>query len=116
MSGSVRQSASEKLETIRLVEESDLSVRRTLAQLQVSRRSFYRWYRAYVEHGIEGLKPKPSSRRRFWNKIPDEQRHEVIELAYSITDNKGWYVSESSVYRILRGEDLVTSPAYPHCL
>ena len=120
----MRYTQAEKLEIIRLVEESDLSVRRTLAQLQISRRSFYRWYRAYVEHGAEGLKPKPSSRRRFWNKIPDEQRQEVIELALArpdqsarelachITDNKGWFVSESSVYRILRGEDLVTSPAY----
>jgi transposase InsO family protein len=120
----MRYTQAEKLEIIRLVEESDLSARRTLEQLQVSRSSFYRWYQAYVEHGAEGLKPKPSSRRQFWNKIPPEHRRQVVEvalarpeltareLAYHITDYEGWYVSERSVYRILRAEDLVTSPAY----
>jgi transposase InsO family protein len=34
------------------------------------------------------------------------------ELAYYITDHEGWYISERSVYRILRQEDLLTSPAY----
>lgn len=38
-------SASEKYEVIRLVEESELSVRRTLNELGVSRSSFYRWYK-----------------------------------------------------------------------
>jgi transposase InsO family protein len=120
----MRYTQAEKLEIIRLVEESDLSVRKTLAQLQVSRSSFYRWYQSYVEHGAEGLKPQPSRRRQFWNKIPPEHRQQVIELAlarpeltsrdlaYHITDHEGWYISESSVYRILRAEDLVTSPAY----
>ena len=120
----MRYTPAEKLETIRLVEESDLSVRRTLTQLQVSRRSFYRWYRAYVEHGAEGLKPKPSSRRRFWNKIPQRERERVVELAlerpelsarelaWQITDHEGWFISERSVYRILRGADLLISPAY----
>ena len=39
--------ASEKLAIIRLVEESELSIRRTLREIKVSRTSFYRWYRAY---------------------------------------------------------------------
>tara|TARA_B100001245_G_scaffold184754_1_gene142924 strand:+ start:241 stop:414 length:174 start_codon:yes stop_codon:yes gene_type:complete len=39
--------ASEKLAIIRLVEDSELSVRRTLVELKISRSSFYRWYRAY---------------------------------------------------------------------
>jgi len=39
--------ASEKLAIIQLVEESELSVRRTLAEIKVSRSSFYRWYAAY---------------------------------------------------------------------
>ena len=40
-------SASEKLAIIRLVEDSELSIRRTLVEINVSRSSFYRWYRAY---------------------------------------------------------------------
>jgi len=120
----MRYTPDEKLEIIRAVEESDLPAKRTLAQLQVSRGSFYRWYKAYVEHGFDGLKPQPSSRRRFWNRIPDPERERVVEvalekpelspreLAWHITDTEGWFVSESSVYRILRANDLITSPAY----
>lgn len=49
----MRYTQAEKLEIIRLVEGSDLPVKKTLEQLQVGRSSFYRWYRAYVEHGAE---------------------------------------------------------------
>jgi len=120
----MRYTQGEKLEIIRLVEESDLPIKTTLKQLQVGRASFYRWYRAYVDHGAEGLAAKPSSRRRFWNRIPDQDRERVVELALQkpeksarelacfITDNEGYFISESSVYRILRAYDLVTSPAY----
>lgn len=34
------------------------------------------------------------------------------ELAYHIQDKKGWFISESSVYRILKARGLITSPAY----
>jgi len=120
----MRYTASEKLEIIRAVEESDLPVKRTLEQLQVSRSSFYRWYRAYVELGADGLAPRPSSRGQFWNRIPDQERERVAEialekpelsareLAWHITDSEGWFISERSVYRILRDYDLLTSPAY----
>jgi len=120
----MRYTQGEKLEIIRLVEGSDLPVKTTLAQLQVGRASFYRWYRAYIDHGIDGLAAKPSSRRQFWNRIPDSERERVVEvalekpelsareLAFHITDNEGYFISERSVYRILRAYDLLTSPAY----
>jgi len=120
----MRYSVAEKAEIIRLVEQSDLPVKRTLQQLNVGRSSFYRWYRAYVDHGIEGLEPPVNQRRRFWNQIPDHERERVVdlaldrpeltprELAWQITDTEGWYISESSVYRILKARDLVTSPNY----
>ena len=44
-------SAAEKLEVIRMVEESELPVKRTLAELGVSRSSFYRWYQYYLDDG-----------------------------------------------------------------
>ncbi len=53
---------SEKLAIIRLVEESELSVRRTLAEIKVSRTSFYRWYAAYEKGGLDGLANKAGSR------------------------------------------------------
>ena len=52
----MRYSQAEKMEIIRLVEESDLSVSRTLRELDVGRSSFYRWYRRYEEEGYEGLR------------------------------------------------------------
>jgi len=56
--------------------------------------------------------------------IPPEYRSKVIdisldrpelsprELAYDIVDNHGFFVSESSVYRILKKANLIASPAY----
>ena len=120
----MRYTKAEKLEIIRLVEGSDLPVKKTLEQLQISRSSFYRWYRAYVDHGANGLASRSSCRRQFWNRIPDSERERVVEialakpelsareLAWHITDNEGWFISERSVYRILKSFDLLTSPAY----
>ncbi len=120
----MRYTQAEKLEIIRLVDGSDLPVRKTLEQLQVSRSSFYRWYRAYVDRGADGLAPRPSALRQFWNRIPDSERERVVEialakpelsareLAWRITDSDGWFISERSVYRILKDFDLLTSPAY----
>ena len=34
------------------------------------------------------------------------------QLAWYLTDTQGYYISESSVYRILKANDLNTSPAY----
>lgn len=120
----MRYGQAEKYEIIRMVEDSDLSVKRTLAALQVPKSTFYRWYRLYVDHGYDGLIDQKSSPKRFWNRIPDEEREKVKEialdktemspreLAWHITDVRGYYISESSVYKILREYDLLTSPHY----
>jgi len=120
----VRVSAAEKLELIRLVEGSLLSVRRTLAEIGLPRSTFYAWYKRYAEGGPEALedrKPRPGA---VWNRIPDRMRAKVIEtalvhtalspreLACRITDREGEFLSESSVYRILKAADLIESPAY----
>ena len=44
----MRVSASEKLELIRLVEGSSLSIRRTLAEIGLARSTFYAWYKRYL--------------------------------------------------------------------
>jgi putative transposase len=49
----VRYPASEKLEIIRLVEQSHLPVRRTLGKLGIPRATFYRWYDLYQTGGPE---------------------------------------------------------------
>ena len=47
----MRATAAERMETIRLVEDSDLPVSRTLKELGVARSTFYRWYQAYLDDG-----------------------------------------------------------------
>ena len=42
-------SPSEKLEIIRVVEDSELSIRQTLKELGIYRSTFYNWYRRYKE-------------------------------------------------------------------
>ncbi len=47
----MRYPASEKLEIIRLVEQSHLPVRRTLEKLAIPRATFYHWYDLYRSGG-----------------------------------------------------------------
>lgn len=124
MGGLTRTWASEKYEIIRLVEDSALSVKQTLAEIGIPRSTFYRWYEQYQRDGIEGLQDQSSQPRQFWNRIPETVRDQVVqialarpelsprELAWHITDTAGYFISESSVYRILKAFDLITSPAF----
>ena len=51
----MRRTTSEKVELIRIVEGSDLSVRQTLRELRLNRSTFYAWYRRYTQRGRAGL-------------------------------------------------------------
>ena len=51
----MRYPASEKLEIIRLIERSHLSVRRTLDKLGIAKTTFYRWYDRYLAFGETSL-------------------------------------------------------------
>ena len=120
----MRYPASEKLEIIRLVEQSHLPVRKTLEKLGVSRATFYRWCDLYQAGGLEALDDKSPRPSRVWNRIPDKVRGEIIELALDepelsprelaarFADTKSYFVSEASVYRLLKAHDLITSPAF----
>jgi putative transposase len=120
----VRRTAAEKMGFIHLVEGADLPVRASLRQLGVPRSTFYGWYQRFLEAGIDGLEDKQPARRASWNRIPKAIKDQVLELALertdlsprelscSFTDEKGYFVSEASVYRILKAADLITSPAY----
>ncbi len=59
----MRYSAAEKLEIIRLVEQSHLPQRRSLASLGILRQTFYRWYDRFLTGGPEALADKPSRAR-----------------------------------------------------
>ena len=83
----MRLSQDEKIEIINLVENSDLSANRTLKELGIHKRTYYSWYKRYLYEGIDGLAPKAKGRQQTWNKIPPEQRSEVIEEAHWNTKN-----------------------------
>src|SRR3546814_9803994 len=59
----MRYPASEKLEIIRIVEQSHLPAKRTLDQLGIPRRTFYRWYDRFVDGGPEALVEDRTSQR-----------------------------------------------------
>ena len=120
----MRYPASEKLEVIGLVEQSHLPVKRTLEKLGIARATFYRWYDLYQSGGPEALDDRSPRPDQVWNRIPDTVRERIKnlaldepalsprELAVRFTDSEGYFVSEASVYRLLKALDLIASPAY----
>ena len=120
----MRYAAAEKLEIIRLVEQSALPVRRTLDKIGIPRATFYRWYDLYRTGGPEALDDRAPRPDRVWNRIPDDIRERIVrlaldepalsprELAVRFTDSDGYFVSEASVYRLLKARDLIASPAF----
>lgn len=120
----MRYLASEKLEIIRLVEQSHLPAKQTLDKLGIPRATFYRWYDKFRSGGVLALEDHSPNPKRVWNRIDDKVRNQIVdlaldmpdlsprELAVHFTDTKGYFVSEASVYRLLRAHDLITSPAY----
>ena len=119
----MRYSQQEKLEIIQMIDNSDLSANRTLKELGIHKRTFYNWYKRYLDSGYDGLAPA-KVRRQTWNKIPPTERNFVVEvaleheekssreLATHIIDVHKKFISESSVYRILKANGLITAPAH----
>jgi putative transposase len=103
-------SASEKAIILAQVEKQPRGKRQALMTLGIPKSSYYRWRRGQPDSG---------NWRRPWNRITPEEEDKVLAVAREfpnlssrqlsawITDNKGFAVSESTVYRILRREGLV---------
>ncbi len=120
----IRRTCEEKREIIHLVEHFALPMRSTLDELNVPRSTFYRWYQLYQEEGEDGLIDQRPNPRQFWNHIPQTMREQVVkvalehpdqsswQVAWMFTDEQRYFISESSVYRILKGYDLIESPAF----
>lgn len=77
----MRYTAAEKQEIIRLVEQSALSVRRTLAQMGIPRSTFYAWYDRYREGGAPALEDGHPAPQRVWNKLPGSVSEAIVDLA-----------------------------------
>ena len=120
----MRYASAEKLEIIRLVEQSSLPVKRTLAQIGIPKSTFYAWYDRYLEGGADALEDRKPVPQRIWNKLPDTVSQAIVdlaleepelsprELATTFVDEQKYFVSEASVYRLLKAHDLITSPAF----
>jgi transposase InsO family protein len=111
-------SAGDKATILAQVENQFRSKRQTLTALGIPKSSYYRWRQRRADSG---------NRERPWNRITPAEEDKILAVAREspelssrqlsawITDNAGFAVSESTVYRILRREGLVkrqeTQPA-----
>jgi putative transposase len=103
-------SAGDKAIILAQVGSQSRGKRQALMALGIPKSSYYRWRQGQPDYG---------NRRRPWNRITPEEEDKVLAVAREytelssrqlsawITDNKGFAVSESTVYRILRREGLV---------
>jgi putative transposase len=103
-------SAVDKAIVLAQVESQHGGKRQALMVLGIAKSSYYRWRQG---------QPALRSRKVPWNRITPEEEDRILVLAREypelssrqlsarITDNEGFAVSESTVYRILRREGLV---------
>ena len=101
------------------MENQSRGKRQALSELGVARSTYYRWCQG---QRYDGLEFHSGDRGRPWNRIIPEEEERMLaaarefpelssrQLATWITDNAGFAVSESTVYRILRREGLVKRP------
>ena len=109
-------SSAEKESILASVASSTLPKRQVLRDLGVPKSTYYRWLRRPRLDARPGGGPTPRNRLS----PPEEQTVLAVarrspelscrQLAAWITDNRGFPVSESTVYRILRQEGLIKSP------
>ena len=94
-----------KRDAVSLVNEQGYKISEAARSLDIGANLLGRWRREFAEEA-----PLPA---RVWNRIPDDVRERLItlaldrpelsprELAVTLTDNEGYFVSESSAYRLL---------------
>jgi transposase InsO family protein/transposase-like protein len=109
-------SAADKRTILALVAESGLPRRRALDHLGLSKSTYYRWLRRQAEGRLQDKKGGSSIP---WNKLNPREEAEILtraraspelssrQLALKFVDSGGWYVSESTVFRILKREGLI---------
>ena len=102
--------AGDKANILAQVESESRGKRQALMALGIPKSSYYRWRQGQPDSG---------NRKRPWNRITPDEENKVLAITWEspelssrqlsawITDNEGFAVSESTVYRILRREGLV---------
>ncbi len=109
----------EKLDILRAVESSQVTLKEALIRLGVPFSTYYRWKANLERHGIEGLRDRSPFKGKTWNEVLPHEQERILEVAdhhpewfsreisLHISDNDDFTVSESSVYRILKRNGLI---------
>ena len=107
-----------------MVEDRSLGIKRTLVPLGIPKATCYNWYDRYLTDGVEALEDRKPVPPAIWKKVPEDVRQALVErsldlselspreLPVSFTDERRYFISEATAYRILKEHDLVTSPAW----
>lgn len=82
----MRFTQAEKMEIIQIVQESEFGVNRMLKELGIHKSTFYQWYGKYQDQGYDGLAPQKRAMNSQWNKIPDQHRQTVVEVALELPE------------------------------
>jgi transposase-like protein len=72
----MKYTQSEKMELIRMVEDSSQSVQQTLQELDVPRSSFYKWYRRYMVSRSSSIKTEVALLRCLLLLLLSSSRHD----------------------------------------
>jgi transposase len=108
--------AVEKSEILAMVTDSGLPRRKTLEHLGLPRSTYYRWLKRQSEGRLQD---KKGGSMVPWNKLKPEEEVKILataraspelscrQLALEMVDSEKWYVSESTVFRILKREGLI---------
>lgn len=111
--------AERKLEILKAVENSPVPVVDALRKMDVPSSTYYRWRRKYRLYGFKGLRDKLSVKGQPWNRILPKEKKKLKEVAEGhtdrssreiacyITDYCGFSVSESTVFRFLKSQNLI---------
>jgi putative transposase len=109
-------SAVEKREILALVADSGLPRRKALEHLRLPRSTYYRWLKRQAEGRLQDKKGGSSIP---WNKLKPGEEAKILararaspelscrQLALQMVDRERWYVSESTVFRILKRAGLI---------
>ena len=111
-------SSDAKAQVLETVESSPGSQRKVLSELGVSKSDCYRWRARARQGSLEDRRHSGPS----WNRLSPQEESGILDVALEHTDlssrqlaawitaNKGFSVSESTVYRLLMCQGLVKSP------
>jgi putative transposase len=109
-------SGEEKSQILKLVADSGLSRQKALAELKLPRSTYYRWLKRLTDGRLEDRKGGSTVP---WNRIRPKEEERILawarelpdlscrQLAWKLTDSGKGYISESTVYRILRRAGLI---------